>query len=79
MLGVKGWQPGVVKWIVGRITVFYGSEVPLHGQLTVTMIRCHLRVIIQRVRRSGVSASKLCQPNGCSGACAVRPQPHYRH
>lgn len=50
MLEVKGWQPSGVekKWIVGWITIFYSSEVPLHGKPTVTMIHCHRWVIIQR-------------------------------
>lgn len=51
MLGAKGWQPRVVEWIVGWITVFHSSEVPLHGRLTVTMIQCHLRIIIQPLCR----------------------------
>lgn len=39
------------------------------------MIHCHWRVIIQPVYPSGVLASKLCQPNGCREACAIRQLP----
>lgn len=46
-----------VNRIVGWLRFFHVSEVPLHGQLTVTMIHCHKRVIIQPVVPSGVSTS----------------------
>lgn len=65
MLGAKSWQPRVAEWIVGWSTVFHSSEVPLHGRLMVTMIQCHLRVIIQPVSRSAVSGHKWYQPGCC--------------
>lgn len=72
MLGAKGWQPRVVERIVGWITVFHSSEVPLHDRLTVTMIQCHLRVIIQPLcclwrqimstRNAALPAGSLLEP-----------------